>query len=149
MLELTRFILDAEQLGAALALAGIRPAEHSKLPDLQSPAEPISQLRNTPILSDSGQQLSDEGAETLRLAADPARMLSCIVNVAGEKRWRELLVLHAEEAEGPFVVLEIHDEKYDNSVLRKLLTLGRNLLDRSSREIYSGRTYTVGHAGHG
>ncbi|MEK7731851.1 MAG: ATP synthase F1 subunit delta [Planctomycetota bacterium] len=47
------------------------------------------------------------------------------------------------------MIVQIHDEKYDNSVLRKLLTLGRNFLDRASREIYSGRTYTAGHAGQG
>lgn len=47
------------------------------------------------------------------------------------------------------LIVQIHDEKYDNSVLRKLQTLGRNLLDRASREIYSGRTYTAGHAGLG
>jgi len=47
------------------------------------------------------------------------------------------------------LIVQIHDEKYDNSVLRKLRTLGRNLLDRASQEIYSGRTYTVGHAGQG
>jgi len=47
------------------------------------------------------------------------------------------------------MIVQIHDEKYDNSVLRKLLTIGRNLLDRASREIYSGRTYTAGHAGQG
>ena len=47
------------------------------------------------------------------------------------------------------MIVQINDEKYDNSVLRKLLTLGRNLLDRASREIYSGRTYTAGHAAQG
>jgi len=47
------------------------------------------------------------------------------------------------------MIVQIQDEKYDNSVLRKLLTLGRNLLDRASREIYSGRTYTAGHVGQG
>ena len=45
------------------------------------------------------------------------------------------------------LIVQIGDEKHDNSVLRKLATLARNLLDRASREIYSGRTYTVGHAG--
>lgn len=44
------------------------------------------------------------------------------------------------------LIVQIHDEKYDNSLLRKLLVVGRNLLDRASREIYSGRTYTAGHA---
>lgn len=43
------------------------------------------------------------------------------------------------------LIVQIHDEKYDNSLLRKLVVVGRNLLDRASREIYSGRTYTAGH----
>jgi F-type H+-transporting ATPase subunit delta len=42
------------------------------------------------------------------------------------------------------MIVQIGDEKHDNSVLAKLATLGRTLLDRASREIYSGRTYTAG-----
>ncbi len=42
------------------------------------------------------------------------------------------------------MVVQIGDDKYDNSVRTKLRILGHALLERASREIHSGRTYAAG-----
>ncbi|RPI28245.1 MAG: zinc ribbon domain-containing protein [Acidobacteria bacterium] len=113
----TRFVLDTTQLGAALALAGVTPGPRSALPDAPPPADPIRLLEKNSILSNAGQQLSDDAAKTLRLAADPAGMLSCTVNAAGDATWTEVLLLHGGAPDGPFVALQTQDGKYDLTLL--------------------------------
>lgn len=64
--------------------------------------------------------------------------------LAGKTGKQAELVEKVDETLIGGMIVQIGDEKHDNSVSRKLQTLGRNLVERASREIYSGRKYTVG-----
>jgi hypothetical protein len=65
----------------------------------------------------NGQRLSDETADIFRLAADPGRLLSCVTNDAGEKKWRDLFVVHAGEGDGPYAAMETFVDGYEFSFL--------------------------------
>jgi F-type H+-transporting ATPase subunit delta len=44
------------------------------------------------------------------------------------------------------MIVRIGDDKFDGSVRRKLVTVAGALMERASRELHGGRTYTVGAA---
>jgi hypothetical protein len=118
LIPVFRFVLDASQLGAALALAGVRIGQQSPLGGLQLSAQPpLPLLQSTRLLDESGQRLMHSISEALHLAANPGRMLSCLVNTSGEPAWKEVKFFQAKEAEGPFVALDKHDDRYDFALL--------------------------------
>ena len=116
MLLPTRFQLDQRQIAAALVLARIRPSKRSALSDLPPPVEGASVLQGVGVLTEDGQRLTDEAEAMLRVAADPARMLSVVSNQAGRAEWMEAVLVHSA-GEGPFVSVGSRDGGFDLALL--------------------------------
>jgi hypothetical protein len=98
VLKPTRFQLTAEQLAAALALAGRRPTARSALPVAAPPPDPATLLQGTGMLRPDG-RLTGLAADTLRVAADPAHVVIVTANRAGQEAWIAALLLRGGEGE--------------------------------------------------
>lgn len=111
-----RFVLNRHQLAAALALTGVRPTRRSSLPDLPPVPNPGDILRGTPYLSAAGAPRA-EFETALRLAADPRRLLSVLVNRASRPDWRQAILVQGETTSGPYALVAAGEDEWDLALL--------------------------------
>lgn len=102
MLAPTRYQLSAEQLAAALALAGVTPKGNSVLPLRPPPSDPVNALRGTGMLSSDG-RLTDNATATLHTAAGPSHVALVTANRAGQEFRAAALLLRGSQ-NGMFVM---------------------------------------------
>lgn len=116
MLHPKRYQLNETQLAAAMTLIGIQPSQQSGLPESAPLSQPSSVLQGTGLLAKGKKRLTTEAEAILRVAADPARMLSVVANRAGQPKWTETVFLHSA-GEGPFVSQASDSQVFDFALL--------------------------------
>jgi hypothetical protein len=95
----TRYRITADQLAAALKLAGLKPTKRAGLTLPPPHNNPVASLRDANLLAPD-ESLTAEAAACLAILADPARQLSVRINDAGEASWRETLILRGADQGG-------------------------------------------------
>jgi hypothetical protein len=109
-----RFVFTPAELGAALSLGRLVPSATSSLPGLAPAAAPLQTLQGHAALE--GDELSLEALSALYVAAQPAQLVTVMVNRAGEPDWREICLVRSTD-ESPYVIQAITAERVDLTLL--------------------------------
>ncbi|MEV4239532.1 MULTISPECIES: SH3 domain-containing protein [unclassified Nocardia] len=125
---LMRFRLAADQLAAALSIAGLKPGPRSALPLTTSPDDPVAALRDTGLLEADG-RLTGPAKEALRIAADPAHTTAITANHVGQDDWTAALVLRGDEHDTFVMQAGSGDGGFDFTVV-PTLTQATMLIDQ-------------------
>jgi hypothetical protein len=109
--QLRSYALEEAQVGAALAVAGVRISAHSMLSGIPYPAQAARLLQGSAVVASNGQILP-EMAVGLGVLANPARTLFCILNTAGQADWRIVCFCQGPGPVGPIISVEKQASRY-------------------------------------